>query len=107
MKTDSTYSNHPMSIEYKHTQLESVYRYLQTHMATASMLSIATGVPHKNICRYKRELEKKGKLIQFSKSTCKITGFKAWYLTTNQEMMVQSIQLSLFDTINLLAEARG
>ena len=40
-----------------HNQLQTIFQYLQEHDATASMVSDATGVPQKNICRYKRDLE--------------------------------------------------
>lgn len=73
--------------EYKDskTQSKTIFQYLQDNTATASMVSDATGVPQKNICRYKRDLEKAGRLWETEKKLCKITGFKAWYLTTNTE----------------------
>ena len=66
-----------------YNQLQTIFEYLQKHIATASMVSDATGIPQKNICRYKRDLEKVGQLWEIAKTTCKKTGFKAWYLTTN------------------------
>jgi enoyl-[acyl-carrier-protein] reductase (NADH) len=41
-------------------QRQTIFQYLKIHTATASMVSDATGVPQKSICRYKRDLEKKG-----------------------------------------------
>jgi len=64
------------------SQLKTVFFYLQNHSATASMVSAATKIPHKNICRYKRHLEKTGYLSQVEFKKCRITGRKAWYLTT-------------------------
>lgn len=64
-------------------QLQTIFQYLQQHIATASMVADATGVYQKNICRYKRDLEKAGRLWETEKKPCKKTGFKAWYLTTN------------------------
>lgn len=66
-------------------ELQTIFQYLQKQVCTASMLSAETGIPQKNICRYKRDLEKAGRLWEIAKSTCKKTGFKAWYLTTNPE----------------------
>ncbi len=66
-------------------QQQTIFQYLQENTATASMLSDATGIPQKNICRYKRDLEKAGRLWEVEKKLCKKTGFKAWYLTTNPE----------------------
>ena len=67
------------------SQLKTIFQYLQNHTATNAMVSAATGIPQKNICRYKRDLEKAGLLWETKRKLCKQTGFKAWYLTTNPE----------------------
>ena len=77
-------------------QLKTIFQYLQENIATASMISVATGIPQKNICRYKRDLEKSGRLWEIEKKHCRQTGFKAWYLTTNPEMKPCLNQLYLF-----------
>jgi Fic family protein len=77
-------------------QIKTIFQYLETHTATASMVSKATGVPQKNICRYKRDLEKAGALAEIKKEDCKLTGFKAWYLTTDKNLFPQRQQLKLF-----------
>ena len=82
--------------EFKN-QLKTIFHYLQEHIATASMVSDATGVPQKNICRYKRDLEKAGQLWEIEKRYCAKTGFRAWYLTTNlNKAPKRSTQLNLF-----------
>lgn len=68
-------------------QVKTIFKYWQKNIATASMVSRATGVPHKNICRYKRDLEKSGKLFEVRKSACAHTGFPAWYCTTNKDLL--------------------
>lgn len=78
------------------SQLKTIFQYLQEHIATASMVSAATGIPQKNITRYKRDLEKAGRLWEIEKKQCKQTGFKAWYLTTNPENAPFNNQLTLF-----------
>ena len=78
------------------TQLKTIFQYLKDHTATASMVEDATGVPQKNICRYKRDLEKAGRLSEIEKKPCKSTGFKAWYLTTNPKLFPKSNQYRLF-----------
>ena len=78
------------------SQLKTIFQYLKKHIATTSMVSIATEIPQKNICRYKRDLEKAGKLWEVEKKCCKTTGFKAWYLTANIENAPCRSQLSLF-----------
>ena len=78
-------------------QLQTIFKYLQEHEATASMVADATNVYQKNICRYKRDLEKAGRLWEIAKAVCKKTGFKAWYLTTNPDKAPNgSKQLTLF-----------
>lgn len=79
------------------TQLQTIFHYLMDNIATASMVSEATGVYQKNICRYKRDLEKAGLIWEIEKKHCKKTGFRAWYLTTNPDFVPDySDQLSLF-----------
>jgi HEPN domain-containing protein len=68
-------------------QFKAFNRYLKTHIATASMVADATGIPHKNITRYKRKLEKAGQLIEVERRLCQVTGFGAWYLSTNPELI--------------------
>jgi len=79
-------------------QLQTIFEYLKEHVATASMVAEATGIYQKNICRYKRDLEKAGRLWEIEKRTCQKTGFRAWYLTTNPEIVTQksTLQLNLF-----------
>lgn len=73
---------------YFATQLKTIFAYLQENTATASMVSDATGVPQKNITRYKRDLEDAGLLQEVEKKLCKKTNFKAWYLTTNKKLFI-------------------
>lgn len=82
--------------KFYRNQLQTVYCYLQNHVATATMVSEATGIPQKCICRYKRYLEKLGLLWEVKIGYCKITGYTASYLTTNPNIQKQHIQLSLF-----------
>ena len=81
----------------RNTQLQTIFQYLKKNVATASMVAKATKVPQKNICRYKRDLEKAGRIWETVKTTCKETGFKAWYLTTDPAKANNSItQQTLF-----------
>lgn len=79
-------------------QLQTIFQYLQKNVATASMVADVTGIYQKNICRYKRDLEKAGRLWETSKAICKKTGFRAWYLTTNPKKAPKHLltQLNLF-----------
>ena len=79
-------------------QLQTIFQYLKVHEATASMIADVTGIYQKNICRYKRDLEKAGRLWEIEKKLCKKTGFKAWYLTTNPNKAPKQLltQLNLF-----------
>ena len=84
--------------EVKHfkNQLQTIFEFLKENTATASMVTEYTGVPQKSICRYKRDLEKQGLLYEVEKRHCKLTGFRAYYLTTNQDKMPKSNQTKLF-----------
>ena len=80
-----------MNSKTKKTQLQTIFHYLQEYTATASMISKATGIPQKNICRYKADLEKKGLLKEVAKHKCRLTGFPAWYLSTDIVHIVPSV----------------
>ena len=78
-------------------QLQAIYQYLQVNIATASIVADATGIYQKNICRYKWDLETTAKLWEIEKTISKITGFKAWYLTTDKAKAFNCLpQLNLF-----------
>jgi len=97
----NSHDNRPINKQCKdrqfNSQLITIFQYLQEHIATASMVSSATGVPQKCITRYKRDLEKAGQLWEIEKKLCKKTGFRAWYITTNPDNApAHSMQLNLF-----------
>jgi hypothetical protein len=77
-------------------QKKTIFEYLKQCTATASMVTDTTGVIQKSICRYKRDLEKQGLLYEVEKKLCSLTGFRAWYLTTNSELFPTSNQLKMF-----------
>jgi hypothetical protein len=86
--------SHPVKVrlhkdKYFGTQLKTIFEYWQNNIATASMVSHATGIPQKNICRYKRDLEKAGRLFEIKKTVCAQTGFRAWYCTCNPDLLIQ------------------
>ncbi len=78
------------------TQIKTIFDFLQHEVATASMVTAATGVPQKCITRYKRDLEKSGRLWEVKRTYCKETGFMAWYLTTDPGK-APNRQLNIFD----------
>lgn len=82
--SDLSYSQQNEDL-YFITQLQTIFEYLQEHIATASMVAAATGVPQKCITSYNRDLEKGGILLETEKKTCENTRFKTWYLTTNPD----------------------
>jgi hypothetical protein len=83
-------------MKYTGKQQRTVFEYLKQHTATASMVEDATGIKQKSICRYKRYYEKLGLLCAVEKRFCKLTGFRAWYLTTNPDLFPKSNQLKMF-----------
>lgn len=72
---------------YFDSQREVFRHFLSENVATCSMVAHHTGIPQKNLTRYKTELEEKGLLKVLFVATCKITSFKAQYLTTNTEII--------------------
>ena len=80
-------------------QLQTIFQYLKENIATASMVAEATGINQKNICRYKRDLEKEGRLWEVEKKRCLLTSFKAAYLTTDPKKAPRPIyvQTNLFE----------
>ena len=81
---------------YHKTQLITIFLYLKDHVATASMVSAATGIAQKCVTRYKRDMELAGRLWEVRRDYCKHTGHKAWYLTTDPEFKMNDNQLNLF-----------
>lgn len=72
---------------YFKAQTKLYFEYLQTHIATNSMVSKATGIPQKNLTRYKREFEDAGLLFEVYKGICKHTKHRATYLTSNKALL--------------------
>ncbi len=83
-------------IKTPESQIKTIFHYLSNQVATASMLSDATGIPQKNITRYKRDLEKTGLLVEVRKDICEATGFKAWYITCDKKEFPVNTQLTIF-----------
>ena len=71
------------------TQEKRIYLFLRSRLATTAMISKATGIPEISICRRKRDLEKAGKLWAVEQKACKVTGYKAWYLTTASDLAIR------------------
>ena len=51
------------------------------------MVADQTGIPQKNLTRYKEQLENQGLLKVVFVARCRKTGFKAQYLTTNPDLI--------------------
>ena len=77
-------------------QKTKYFDYLKTTVATNSMVSDATGIPQKNLTRFKREFEEAGVLYELYKTICKKSKHRATYLTTNPDLFPQSNQLKMF-----------
>ncbi len=80
----------------KYTDEWIFYQALKHSVATASMVCEALNIKQKNTCRYKRRYEENGQLAEVKKSKCPVTGFQAWFLTTDPEKFPSNDQLSLF-----------
>jgi hypothetical protein len=78
-------------------QKQTIFHYLQEHTATASMVTDATGIAQKCITRYKRDLEKANRLWEVIRTFCQLTGFRAYYLTTDPTKAPKTAKLNLFE----------
>jgi hypothetical protein len=76
--------------------LKVYYNYLFNNVATNAMVSEAIGIKEKNLTRFKRELEKAGMLKSVRSGYCKVTRFRAAYLTTNPDNFPIDYQWKLF-----------
>lgn len=70
----------------KHTQLERVFRYWRTRIATSNIVSAATSIPIQQIYQYKKMLENAGLLTKVRRMNCLYTGFPAWWFTIKAEV---------------------
>ena len=94
-------SNHNTGVNnserpYKGNELQAVYEYLQSNIATATMAAAALKIYRPSLCRRKRTLEKAGLLAEVKQGYCKITRCEAAYLTTNTAWFPINSQLKLF-----------
>lgn len=71
----------------KRTQEKIIFSYLYQNVATNSMIAVSTGIPRASICKVKRKLEQRGKLFEVKKDICKVSKHKAWYLSSNPELV--------------------
>lgn len=79
------------------SQKQTMFEYLRENEVTASMLEMVTGIHQKSICRYKRELEKAGRLFEIRKGICLKTRHRAAFLTTDPtKAPINFSQLNLF-----------
>lgn len=78
--------------KYKNSdsQFRAFRKYLAQHTATCSVAAKDLDIPQKCLTRYKRRLEKAGKLIELFHGICPITGFPAAFLTTNPLLIKSS-----------------
>ena len=92
--------NNNTALEGKDTafnnQMKVVYNFLKDNVCTASEIEERTGIKQKNITRYKRTLQKANQLWVVCKKHCRITGFRAEYLTTDESKVPTDPQLKLF-----------
>jgi len=68
-------------------ELKTVNEYLLTRLATATMVATDLNIYRPNLCRYKQMLVDEGVLKVVFISKCKVTGFKAQYLTCDPEII--------------------
>ncbi len=62
-------------------------KYLETRTTTAAQAALDLGIWRANTCRFKRQLEKEGLLVEVSKAKCPVTGFQAAFLSCDKELV--------------------
>jgi hypothetical protein len=84
----------------KYTEEEQFYKGLYHVTTTKKAICLALKLGIDNSCRYKRKLEKAGKLVESTENFfCPITDHKAKKLSTNPErfdLLLKTNQLKLF-----------
>lgn len=78
------------------SQHRTLYAYWLTNTSTSFMASKHLDIPIQNVCRYKRNFEEQGKLWKVKRDRCKVSGFRAWYLSCDPNDNITN-QLELFD----------
>jgi hypothetical protein len=68
-------------------QKKRMLEYLQEYNATAGEVAARLGIYRPNVCRFKRQLEEEGLLIELGKTKCSITHFPASVLTCDPELI--------------------
>ncbi len=87
----------PLNPQGKGTQKQRFYEYLFENTTTCTVAAAATGVPQKNLCRVKRDLEEADRLAEVRIGRCPFTGKMAAFLTTDPAKFPKPpIQLNLF-----------
>lgn len=71
------------------SDVQTILLFLKNNVATNTMISKATGIPRPSICRAKRDLELKGLLFEVERKLCKVTGYPAWYLCANKDLILK------------------
>lgn len=74
---------------YFNAEKQRFLSFLERNTATTTMASRLTGIPQKNLCRYKKMLFDDGLIVELFKTKCRITGRVAAYLTANPEFMAK------------------
>ncbi len=87
----NTFSDSSSQADSKSTkfnaELNLVQAYLTTKIATATMVSVDLEIYRPNLCRYVSILSKQSLLSIVCVGKCKVTGFKARYLTCNPTLI--------------------
>jgi hypothetical protein len=84
----------------KDTKIKLFQQYLSLNICTIAIASKALNISEKNLCQYKRLLEKQGLLYKVYHGICKETGFRAYYITTNAKLKSECLTKLLNNSRN-------
>lgn len=86
-----------MSIE-RNNQIVRVFNAFNCGTYTMKEVDVISGIMRENICRYVKLFRENNQIYKVRKRVCSITGYYAYELTTNPDLVPKqdSVQLELF-----------
>lgn len=82
-------------IQKKSDEMTAFYHYLNDKVTSCTDAAVMLNIPQKNLTRYKRELEKVGKLQVVKMQRCPHTGRWVQHITTDPKKFSPSSQYQI------------
>jgi N-glycosylase/DNA lyase len=85
-----------LKVSVKGNEMAVFYDFLSTNITSCTDVAEKTGIPQKNCTRYKKTLQKNGRLQVVKRIRCPITSRYVQGITTDATKFISTIQLTLF-----------